>query len=92
MEKLENQIRVIELNKRLNKECITFITSYFYLESLENNEALKIFISDRLKKAKDCFGNNDWHTALLQGLLDCDKFDVTCLKHFLGKNKKKNLV
>lgn len=92
VEKLENQIEVIELSKRLNKECITFITSNFVIESLVNNEALKFFISDRLKKATDYYGNNDWHTALLQGLYDCKEFDIVCLKKFIGKNKRKVLV
>ena len=92
IEKLENQIEVIELSKRLNKECITFITSNFVIESLANNEALKFFISDRLKKASDYYGNNDWHTALLQGLYDCKEFDIVCLKKFIGKNKRKVLV
>lgn len=90
--KLRNQIEVIDLSHRLNKECITYITSNFNMEYFDNNKSLKFFISDRLTKTKECFGNNDWHSALLKGLYDCNEFDVTCLNNFLNRHKRIVLV
>ena len=91
-EKLENQVETIGLNKRLNKECITYITSNFSVDDIKDDGSLKFFIKDRLKKSVDNFGLNDWHTALLAGLYDCVDFNVAFLNDFIKSNRRKQRI
>lgn len=88
-DKLNNQIETIGLNKRLNKECITYIISNFSVDEINDDKALNFFIKDKLRKSIDIFGLNDWHTALLSGLCDCLEFNVAFLKDFLKCNRGK---
>ncbi len=92
MEKLNNQIEIIELNCRLNKECITYITSNFSFNEIKDDKSLKFFIKDKLRKSVDFFGLNDWHTALLTGLYDCADFNVAFLKDFIKVNQRKQRI
>ena len=91
-EKLENQVETIGLNKRLNKECITYITSNFSVDDIKDDGSLKFFIKDKLKKSVDNFGLNDWHTALLTGLYDCVDFNVAFLNEFIKSNRRKQRI
>lgn len=91
-DKLENQVETIELNKRLNKECITYITSNISVDDLKDDGSLKFFIKDKLKKSVDNFGLNDWHTALLAGLYDCVDFNVAFLNDFIKSNRRKQRI
>lgn len=88
-DKLNNQIETIELNKRLNKECITYITSNFSIAEINDDKSLKFFINDKKRKNIENFGLNDWHTALLAGLNECVDFNVKFLKDFINVNKRR---
>lgn len=89
--KLDNQIKAIELNERLRKECISYITSNFSIDDSFNDDSLRFFLADKIHKAKISLGANHWQTAFLQGLYDCDAFNVKYLNKFLQVNKR-NIV
>lgn len=83
---LENQTNTIELNKRLNKESISYITSNFFPDKIKEDNALKVFIKSKLENSRKRYGNNDWHTALLTGLYDNEDFNVKTLNIFINQN------
>lgn len=85
-DKLQNQIETIELNDRLQKQCITYLQDNFYVGDIRDDASLTFFLTDKINKAKKIFGMNHYKTAFLQGLHDCEKFNVEFLNRFLVRN------
>lgn len=86
---LSFQIKKINLNKRLEREINVYLSSYAV--SLElvygdgNSDGVKILLNKQSEVNKNIFGINDWRTALLIPLANCDEFCNGGFKEYFKK-------
>jgi len=87
-EQLSFQIEKINLRKRLDKECNIYLSSFgialnsIYGES--NVAAVKDFLNSQAKENERIFGINDWRTALITSLTNCEDFCNGGFKHYFN--------
>lgn len=73
-DKIVYQCNEIKLIQRLQKEALRYLEDLCGQCVAGSNEELRIWLKDRLNYSH--YGNNDWRTALLRGLLEYPELDI----------------
>lgn len=84
-QKLEEQSNVIELWERLAKESNRFICDLFISCVAEDNTSLKLWLKQILNSHNTRYGNNDWRTSIIRGLLNCNDLNVELVNNYKVK-------
>jgi hypothetical protein len=74
LQRLKNHMDVLLLNKRINRAMNDFLMSFLQQTFVDNNH-LETFLDDRLRVYEITYGKNDWRTATIRGLKDCEQFN-----------------
>lgn len=72
--KINNQVSVVKLFKRLYKETNRYLSDLLYGMSFNSNKELKTFLQFEYNKNNSRYGRNDWRTAFTFALYVSDKF------------------
>lgn len=84
-QKLENQSTIIELWERLAKESNRFICDLFISCMAEDDTSLKLWLKQILNSHNTRYGNNDWRTSIIRGLLNCNDLNVELVNNYKVK-------
>lgn len=81
-QKLEYQSIQIELWERLEKESNRFICDIFNSCISEDDVSLRVWFEQILKFYISGYGNNDWRTSIIRGLLNCKDINVELVNNY----------
>ncbi len=79
--KLEYQEKETRLFKRLQKESTVFIQTLCRDCEQNDTASLKLWLGRRLADKEDEFGDNDWRCAVIRGMLNYSKLDISQVKY-----------
>ena len=80
--RLRNQIAQIQLQNRLRKAVNEFLTHELLRSHVKTNAGLKKTLKGLLSALHTEYGDNDWRTAVVRGLMDCAAFDMTVVDNY----------
>ncbi len=90
LEQINNQVSVVELFKRLNKETNSWLSDIFYGKQFQTDEELKHLLLEECIKNKDLRGMNHWRTALMSALYNKREFTYQVANKFAGQIRPLN--
>ena len=90
LRKVNNQVSVIELFKRLQKQSNCFLSEMLYGTKFLSDDQLKDFLQREYEKSKELFGLNHWRTALLSALYQEPRFSYRVVNNFISQIKPVN--
>jgi hypothetical protein len=85
--KCENQIKIIELENRINELISDFLFQTFTGHNeIDNNDKLMILINHLVSSYQKKYGVNDWRSAILVALENDHNFTIDFLKLYLNED------
>ena len=75
-DKIENQIGVVKLVKRLRCETIELLSDILSAADLTSQQTLDPTLNYEYRKFANRRGMNDWHTVFLKALIDSPRFTI----------------
>lgn len=85
-DRIESQMKHIQLLPRLQKAMIEFLSQSFGSFNGSEDDELKECLGLLLRSTSSCYGRNDWRTALIRGLIKCPQFDVRVVEEMKQRN------
>ena len=83
LERINNQVSVIELFDRLRKASNTYLSEKLYGRCFKDDEVLKEFLRLEYQKSSKLYGLNHWRTALLFSLYNNSAFNYEVANKFV---------
>lgn len=79
---LRNQIAEIQLQHRLRKAVNEFLTYELLRSHVKTNTGIRRMLAGMLAALIPEYGDNDWRTAVVRGLMNCRAFDMTVVNNY----------
>lgn len=90
VKKINNQVSVVKLFRRLYKETNRFLSDMLCGMSFDSDRQLKTFLELEYNKHNYLYGRNDWRTAFTFALFVSDKFHVEEAQTYIGRIRPVN--
>lgn len=90
LDKINNQVSVIELFDRLSKASNTYLSDLLYGVHLDTEAEIRYFFKIEYEKNEKLYGLNHWRTALVSALYNCKNFSPQVLQRFVSQIKPVN--
>ena len=89
-DKIENQVQVVKLFRRLYKETNIYLSDFLYGAGRWSEQVLEVMLQAEYEKQNQQRGMNDWHTVMIKALIDSDRFGLAEAQEYARRIKPLN--